>query len=255
MILLENINYKIRENKRSKHVNIRISRRNGVVITIPEGFSRKKIPDILAKKRSWIENTVNSDKYYITDEAKKLPEKILLHALEEEWNIEYRPTLSKKVEVVEQLNDLTDYETLVVFGNVEDKNKCFKALGKWINYRASNELPDFLDLVSNETNLEYNSVAIRNQKARWGSCSSSKTISLNQKLLFLPYDYMKYILIHELCHTKHMNHSDKFWKLVEKYDPEYKEKSLITKEKGWSEYVPYWADYTSLDDVFEKEDG
>jgi len=249
MILLENINYIIRENKRSKHVNIRISRRNGVVVTIPKGFSRKKIPDILSKKRKWIEDTVNSDKYYISEEAKKLPESISLRALDEEWNVEYRPTLSKKVEVVEQLNNLTDYETLVVFGDINDTNKCYRALCRWINHRATSELPGFLDLISNETNLEYNSVAIRNQKARWGSCSSNKTISLNQKLLFLPYEYMKYILIHELCHTKHMNHSDKFWKLVEKHDPDYKNKSLITKEKGWSEYVPYWADYNISQDI------
>lgn len=243
MLSLENIDYKIKENKRSKHVNIRVSRRNGVVVTIPKGFCHKKIPEILDKRREWIENTVNSEKYFISENDKVLPEKILLHALDEEWNIEYRPTLSKKVEIIEQPNNLTDYETLIVFGNINNKDKCFNALNNWINYRAKTELPNFLDLLSQQTNLKYNSVVIRNQKSRWGSCSSNKTISLNQKLLFLPYDYAKYILIHELCHTKHMNHSEKFWKLVEKYDSEYKRKKIITKKNGWAEFIPYWAEY------------
>lgn len=67
-----------------------------------------------------------------------------------------------------------------------------------------------------------NKISIKNQKTRWGSCSSLKNINLNWKLAFLPTDLCTYVIIHELCHLVHMNHSVKFWNCVEKYIPDYK---------------------------------
>jgi len=67
-----------------------------------------------------------------------------------------------------------------------------------------------------------NKVCVRNQKTRWGSCSSRGTLSLNYKLIFLPSNIMDYIIVHEICHLKEMNHSGKFWLLVEKTFPNHK---------------------------------
>ncbi len=65
-------------------------------------------------------------------------------------------------------------------------------------------------------------VSIKNQKTRWGSCSSKKNLSFNYKLLFLPPNLRDYIIIHELCHLKEMNHSKNFWSLVSQKVPNYK---------------------------------
>ena len=71
--------------------------------------------------------------------------------------------------------------------------------------------------------LEYNQVRIKGNKSRWGSCSSKKNINLNWALLMAPMNVSDYVVIHELCHLKEMNHSKDFWKLVQKYDPNFKE--------------------------------
>lgn len=71
-------------------------------------------------------------------------------------------------------------------------------------------------------NFDFKRISIRNQKTRWGSCSTSGTLSFNFKILFLPPQQRDYIIVHELCHLKEFNHSSAFWALVEKTIPEYK---------------------------------
>lgn len=69
--------------------------------------------------------------------------------------------------------------------------------------------------------FSYKRVSIRNQKTRWGSCSKSGTLSFNYKLLLVSPELRDYVLVHELCHTKEMNHSKKFWQLVGQACPNY----------------------------------
>jgi len=72
-------------------------------------------------------------------------------------------------------------------------------------------------------NFKYNRISIRHQKTRWGSCSSEGNLNFNCKLLCLSNELREYVVAHELCHLAEMNHSKKFWKLVEKTIPDYKE--------------------------------
>ena len=70
--------------------------------------------------------------------------------------------------------------------------------------------------------FEYNTISIKNTKTRWGSCSSKKNINFNYKIIFLKPEERDYVIVHELCHLKEMNHGANFWKLVEEQSPDWR---------------------------------
>lgn len=74
-----------------------------------------------------------------------------------------------------------------------------------------------------ETGLKPNKITIKQIKYAWGSCSSKKNITLNLELIKYSQQAIRYVILHELCHLKYMNHSKDFWNLVEKYMPNYKQ--------------------------------
>ena len=82
------------------------------------------------------------------------------------------------------------------------------------------------------TGGEYTSITIRDQKSRWGSCSSSGTLSFNYRLIFAPPKVLDYVVVHELCHLTHMNHSKDFWNMVETVMPDYKIYKTWLREHG-----------------------
>ena len=86
---------------------------------------------------------------------------------------------------------------------------------------------------ANKHNLMVNQVRIKNQKTMWGSCSSKNNINLNYLLLMAPMKFIDYVIIHELVHTIHRNHSIDFWSSVESIMPEYKEHKLWLKVNGY----------------------
>lgn len=80
--------------------------------------------------------------------------------------------------------------------------------------------------------VTYNRIAIKSQKTRWGSCSSKGNLNFNYLLYFAPLEILDYVVVHELCHRKEMNHSKAFWALVEKVIPDYKERRKWLREHG-----------------------
>jgi predicted metal-dependent hydrolase len=117
-------------------------------------------------------------------------------------------------------------------------------LRRWLTRYAQQQLEPWLRRVSVETGLTFTQVTIRGQKSRWGSCSRRRTISLNYKLLFLPPHLVRHVLIHELCHTQHLNHSAKFWALVSQKEPAYRP-ARVELRSAWRS-VPRWTHKEAL---------
>lgn len=80
--------------------------------------------------------------------------------------------------------------------------------------------------------VDYERISIKEQKSLWGSCSAKGNLNFNWKLVLAPPEVLDYVVVHELCHLKEMNHSPAFWELVEQIIPDYKEKRKWLKDNG-----------------------
>jgi predicted metal-dependent hydrolase len=98
--------------------------------------------------------------------------------------------------------------------------------------KAREVIADTVSHYAEKLDLSYQKISIRDQKTRWGSCSSAGNLNFSYRLVMAPLKVIDYVIVHELCHLKEMNHSKKFWALVEKALPDYKEKKKWLKENG-----------------------
>ena len=93
-------------------------------------------------------------------------------------------------------------------------------------------IPERVEYFAKVIGVTYGKITIRNQKTRWGSCSSKGNLNFNCLLMLAPSEVLDYVVVHELCHRKQMNHSKAFWLEVEKVLPIYKEVRKWLKEEG-----------------------
>lgn len=210
--------YSIKISNRAKRVNLKFTAEEGLVVTVPKRYNKKKIPEVLARHELWL-NKMN--KKFQTERQQRLnepilPEKIILTALNEKWHVFYKQTAISTVRIKQKEN------VIVVYGNIKQQNLCLKALRNWLKEKARETFKALLKKHTSNMQVDYTSLRVANQKSRWGSCSSNKSISLNMKMLFLAENIMNYVIIHELSHITHMNHSAKFWDHVNKFEPNYK---------------------------------
>jgi predicted metal-dependent hydrolase len=230
--------YSVRVSQRARHVRLVMRVDRGLEVVIPRGFGRRHVPALLESKREWIERAaarVQARQRRLEADPPRLPEHIVLPALGEEWVVEYRRGGAPAVAVARE-----SAGRLVVTGDADDFGACREALCRWLVRRARRTLLPRLAVLSYQHELPYARASVRQQRTRWGSCSRNKTISVNARLLLLPPEVVDYVLIHELCHTVEMNHSPRFWALMESHDPEYRAHKKLLRTTGKS--LPTWLD-------------
>lgn len=114
----------------------------------------------------------------------------------------------------------------------KEKSPSEKRLEAIYRDAAREYFPKRVSYFSHVLGVSYGKITIRDQKTRWGSCSSKGNLSFNWRLILAPPNVLDYVVVHELCHRKEMNHSQRFWALVESVMPEYREYRKWLKENG-----------------------
>lgn len=226
--------HRVRVSARARDARLRMSESEGLVVIIPKGFDRRHIPGILHSRRDWIEKARTKLASRPAKKQAELPASLLITATGQEWQLRYRQGKALTVSVRGK-----DDNTLLLQGNVADQRACSAALQRWLARHAREVLVPWLEGLSREHGLPFKKTTVRTQRTRWASCSSRGTISINTRLLFLEKEQVEYVFLHELCHTVHMNHSQKFWALLGERLPDYKRHhQAIHKSR---QDIPAWA--------------
>lgn len=226
--------YRWRRSNRAKQLQVRITPWQGVEVVIPTHTSRERVRAFLAKQRQWIRTTWSEMQSQLTDADHALPTELSLRALAEHWQVHYHKSAVAGVRI-----HIAGRSLSLQYADADDA-LCCAALRRWLARRARMRLGPEAERLSAIMQASYRRLQIRGQTSRWGSCSSSGTLSLNYKLLFLEPRLVRYLLVHELAHTRVLSHSPRFWKLVARYEPRWRE---LDRELGeaWRD-VPAWVE-------------
>ena len=230
--------YSVRHSPRAKSLRLKVTREDGLLVVVPKGFDEKQIPAILKRKKVWIADAmkrVDETKRFLEPKpADHLPDTVKLTALGETWPVVYREDEARTGIWLRAENG-----KLAITGAVLERDAIIRKLKDWLRIRVREELFPLAESIATKHRLKLGGLLVKSQRTRWASCSSKRNLSLNTKLLFLPPELVRYVLVHELCHTVHMNHSNEFWRLVQAHEPGYK---LLDQQlrSAWKR-VPQWV--------------
>lgn len=228
--------YAVRVSRRARHVTLKVSAHSGLVVVVPAGFDTARVPAIVHARRPWIlKHLSRLGAATQTRPAEvPLPALIRLTAMGKVWTVTYQARGGAQVRL-----HADPCGRLTLTGPVADGAACAAALRRWLFHEARAHLASLLDRLSAETGLGYERLIIRDQRTRWGSCSRRGTISLNYKLLFLPVALVRHVLLHELCHTRVMDHSPRFWRTLAEFDSDYEQWRGEIRAAG--RHIPAWT--------------
>lgn len=225
------LQWRLRISRRARYARLRIQPFGGLEVVIPTRFPRHQVAGLVAEHADWVRQQL-ARQARLRAEI-RLPSTLSLAFDNSVIPIRYQNSgLPWQAELFHDSND--EYIEI----RAEQQRQAIRELRGWIRQRAQLLLPPLLEQISRRIGLDYSRLRIRSQKTRWGSCSSRGNISLNDQLLFLSRDTVEYLMVHELCHRRHLNHSRAFWKLVESHCPDYRaHDTLLGRSRN---LVPDW---------------
>ena len=222
------IEYILTKTKR-KTIGISVGVEMGVKVAAPKGMTKQQIEEVILKNSKWIlEKLQDMEGKKQTKAEFKAGESFSY--LGKEYILEVIEINNREKEGVEIEGLVAPTMRLYIHSNTQENIK--KVLLNWYRHEASRILKERIEILGGKTGLYPLSVVIKDQKSRFGSCSSKKNINLNWKLVMAPMEVIDYVVLHELCHLKEMNHSKEFWNLVESFMEDYKERRKWLKEHG-----------------------
>ena len=248
--------YTVRRSARARRVSLRVLPGKGLEVVLPEWADSSLVPEVLERHKAWIRKTLGRMR---TDDCRMpdvLPQMFLLRGGVEELHISVRGENASGVFSSLAPGGLGGQSESCAFAcsgrgvpvseplrrdlvlPKGDLRSSLLRLREVLREEARRHLGARLEELSRQHGLRYTKMSVRFQKSRWGSCSVRGGISLNAGLLFLPDALTTYILRHELCHTRHMNHSESFWKLLFSLDADALAKDRAMR-RAWR-FVPSW---------------
>ena len=227
----------VRQSARARGIVLRLLPDRGLEVVAPPGIGPELLLAAVDSRRGWI--AAMCDKLAaeggLPGERPGVarPGLVVLTAFDRQWRVGYLAKKRPGCDVtVRGPGDVT------VSGAVEDTTAVAAALGAFCRERAGGLLREALAAVSREAGLPYASLTIRAQKTRWGSCTAKGRVSLNYTIAFLPWELCRLVMLHELCHTVELNHSGRFWALLETFVPGCRE--LDARLNSARHYLPLW---------------
>ena len=222
--------WEVKVSGRTRRLTVRVYPGGRVEIVVPPRTSPRAIETFVARHRRWIDGKVEEFRARLPA-ARKLPAHVDLRATDERIGIDWQagPGPGRITETAEGLR----------YAGPLDWKSATPVLHDWLLDAGRRRLVPWLSEVAAAQGFSFSRTQVRRQRTRWGSCSRSGTISLNVCLLFQPPPVVRYLFIHELCHTRHMDHSERFWGAVGQHEPDWKalDRELM---RGWQQ-VPDWV--------------
>lgn len=175
--------------------------------------------EVIRSKRKTLAIEIRPDMRVVVRAPEKIPQNEIMKFVEEKQN-----WIKKHlVQMYFKAEEIKKQKKEPALTNADIEKLCQKALLV---------IPDKVKYYAEIMGVTYGRITIRNQKTRWGSCSSKGNLNFNCLLMLMPDKVLDYVVVHELCHLKQMNHSKKFWKEVERYMPDYKNYKKWLNENG-----------------------
>ena len=202
-----------------KTLSISINENAKLIVRAPKRISDQKIQDFINEKENWITKNQSVIKARAEDTAK---DKNMLLYLGTLFPLK-TDNDAKKI----------SFNGEEFLAGLQNKEKTNKSLKTWYKNKFKEVAVPRLFYFAEKHNLQINQVRIKEQRTLWGSCSSRNNINLNFLLIMAPLKVIDYVIIHELVHTIHKNHSVNFWNAVEEIMPNYKEAKRWLKENGY----------------------
>lgn len=220
--------FAVRVSSRARRLTARVHVGGRVEIVVPVGVGAKTVSEFVRRFSPWIDRKVTAMRCY-AEPAQGMPTSIDFALTGERFEVQWQCQARQRLEQAAGLLIL----------HAPDESRARALLQGWFRRAATLRLAPRLTNLAADLAYSVKRVSVRCQRTRWGSCSTRGTVSLNCSLVFLRPEVVRYLFVHELAHTKHMNHSPKFWQLVATLEPDYRklDRELLA---GWR-CVPLWV--------------
>lgn len=223
--------YSVRVSNRAKTPRIQMTPSKGVEVIVPKGFATSRIPALVTSRVDWIKKTAQrlTAQQNLFARQPLFPDSVEFPAISRSFVTSFIQSPSPALQTKGKTVHIYAPETL----------QGVAILQEWLKKYGGQVLPEIVHSLAQKTDLHPKKVQVRMQKKRWGSCSSRGTISLNARVLLLPQPLMHYVILHELAHLRHMNHSVLFWTFLQKLLP--KALPLDQQLRETWKHLPRWA--------------